>query len=81
MGERDLDSFANLVSDRPEVMECYLMTGEFDYLLRVVGPDLHTYHRFLDQKLTTIEGISHTKSSFSLKPVCYKTHLPLDHVV
>ena len=57
------------------------MTGEFDYLLRVVAPDLHTYQRFLDQKLTTIDGISHIKSSFSLKPVCYKTQLPLDHVV
>ncbi|MDA9371861.1 Lrp/AsnC family transcriptional regulator [Porticoccaceae bacterium] len=79
--KRELDSFANMVSAWPEVMECYLMTGEFDYLLRVVSPDLHTYQRFLDQKLTTIDGISHIKSSFSLKPVCYKTQLPLDHVV
>ncbi len=78
--KRELDSFARLVSAWPEVMECYLMTGEFDYLLRVVAPDLHAYQLFLDEKLTAVDGIAHIKSSFSLKPVCYKTQLPLGHV-
>ena len=60
-------------------MECYLMTGEFDYLLRVVVPDLEAYEHFLLEHLTRIKGIASIKSSFSLKQVCYKTTLPLPH--
>jgi Lrp/AsnC family leucine-responsive transcriptional regulator len=48
--------------------------------MRVVTPDLQTYQHFLDEKLTAFEGIDHIKSSFSLKPVCYKTELPLGHL-
>ncbi|MBT5387364.1 MAG: Lrp/AsnC family transcriptional regulator [Porticoccaceae bacterium] len=78
--KKDLDRFAKQVVDWPEVMECYLMTGDFDYLMRVVTPDLQGYQEFLDKKLTQVEGIEHIKSSFSLKPICYKTELPLDHL-
>ena len=73
--------FEQVVSQLPEVMECYLMTGDFDYLMRVVTPDLQTYQQFLDEKLTAFEGIDHIKSSFSLKPICYKTALPLGHLL
>ena len=79
--KKDLDRFATQVTQWPEVMECYLMTGDFDYLMRVVTPDLQTYQTFLDEKLTAVEGVEHIKSSFSLKPICYKTELPLDHMV
>jgi DNA-binding Lrp family transcriptional regulator len=78
--KKELDSFANQVKSWPEVMECYLMTGEFDYLIRVITPDLQRYQEFLDQRLTQLKGVSHVKSSFSLKPVCYKTELPLGHL-
>ena len=57
-------------------MECYLMTGSSDFLLRVVVPDLQTYERFTD-KLTRIPGISNIQTSFALKPVIYKTELPI----
>ena len=50
--KKDLDRFAQQVLEWPEVMECYLMTGDFDYLMRVVIPDLQTYQTFLDEKLT-----------------------------
>ena len=79
--KKDLDRFATQVTQWPEVMECYLMTGDFDYLMRVVTPDLQAYQTFLDEKLTAVEGIEHIKSSFSLKPICYKTELPLGHMV
>ena len=75
--ESVLETFEKSVAERPEVMECYLMTGEFDYLLRVVVPDLEAYEHFLLEHLTRIEGIASIKSSFSLKQVCYKTTLPL----
>ena len=75
--ESALEAFEKSVTERPEVMECYLMTGEFDYLLRVVVPDLEAYEHFLLEHLTRIKGIASIKSSFSLKQVCYKTTLPL----
>lgn len=78
--ERRLEHFENAIVARPEVMECYLMTGESDYLLRVVVPDIAAYQAFLLEHLTRIEGIASIKSSFALKQVKYKTALPLDHL-
>lgn len=76
-----LERFEAALRDRPEVMECYLMTGEFDYLLRVVVPDLEAYEKFVLEHLTRIPGIAGIKSSFALKQVQYKTALPLGHLV
>lgn len=75
--EERLEQFEQAITQRPEVMECYLMTGEFDYLLRVVVPDVAAYRRFVLEHLTGIEGIANIKSSFALKQVQYKTALPL----
>ena len=75
--ETALEDFERVVLERPEVMECYLMTGDADYLLRVVVADLEAYERFLMDHLTRIKGIASIKSSFSLKQVSYKTALPL----
>jgi Lrp/AsnC family leucine-responsive transcriptional regulator len=79
--EATLQSFERAVLRRPEVMECYLMTGDSDYLLRVVVPDVAAFERFLLEHLTTIRGIASIKSSFSLKQVKYTTALPLDAAV
>jgi Lrp/AsnC family leucine-responsive transcriptional regulator len=73
-----LESFEATISSYKEVMECYLMTGSADYLVRVVVPDLESYERFLADKLTRIQGIANIQSSFALKQVVYKTELPLD---
>jgi len=78
--EPRLEHFERAILERPEVMECYLMTGEFDYLLRVVVPDVAAYERFLLEHLTRIEGIASIKSSFALKQVQYKTALPLTYL-
>ncbi|MAD61956.1 Lrp/AsnC family transcriptional regulator [Haliea sp.] len=75
-----LDYFEEHVSQWPEVMECYLMTGSFDYLLRVVVPDLAAYQTFLEEKLTPLDVVDSIESSFSLKQVQYKTKLPLGHL-
>ena len=75
-----LQEFESAVRRRPEVVECYLMTGESDYLLRVVVPDLDSYERFLKDHLTRIPGVSSIKSSFALNQVQYRTALPLDHI-
>jgi Lrp/AsnC family leucine-responsive transcriptional regulator len=78
--ERALEDFEAAVAERPEVMECYLMTGDADYLLRVVVPDLFAYERFLMEHLTRIPGVASIKSSFALKQVKYRTALPLTRV-
>lgn len=75
-----LDEFERRILERPEVMECYLMTGDSDYLLRVVAPDLESYQRFLLDHLTRIPGVASIKSSFALKQVSYRTALPLAHI-
>lgn len=75
--EPALEAFEAAIRRRPEVMECYLMTGDADYLLRVVVPDLSEYERFLMDHLTRVRGIASIKSSFALRPVKHGTELPL----
>ena len=76
--EDRLDIFERAITKRPEVLECYLMTGDADYLVRVVVPDVAAYERFLKDVLTRIDGVAGIKSSFALKQVKYSTVLPLD---
>jgi len=75
--EHALEEFESKVRALPEVMECYLMTGDSDYLLRVVTRDLQAYERFLMRHLTKFPGVSSIKSSFALKQVVYRTALPV----
>ncbi len=72
-----LEKFEQAVSHFDEVMEVYLMTGDEDYLLRIVVPDLQALERFILENLTRIPGIKNIKSSFALKQVKYKTALPI----
>ena len=72
-----LDTFEASVLARDEVMECYLMTGDADYLLRVIVSDMQSLERFIVDYLARIPGVSSIKSSFALKQVKYKTALPL----
>tara|TARA_Y100000310_G_C20610184_1_gene777600 strand:+ start:562 stop:1053 length:492 start_codon:yes stop_codon:yes gene_type:complete len=75
--EEALQSFEEAISDRPEVMECYLMTGDEDYLLRVVVPNMKALEKFILQYLSKIPCVASIRSSFALKQVRYKTALPL----
>jgi Lrp/AsnC family leucine-responsive transcriptional regulator len=72
-----LASFEERISEHDEVMECYLMTGDSDYLIRVVVPDIQALERFILDKLSPISSIEKIRSSFTLKQVRYKTALPL----
>lgn len=75
-----LEAFEAQLTRCPEVLECYLMTGDFDYLLRVVAPDLDAFHHFLTGTLTQIPNVANIKSSFALKQVSHHQALPLDHL-
>ncbi|WP_325170120.1 Lrp/AsnC family transcriptional regulator [Noviherbaspirillum pedocola] len=69
--------FEKAVSHFDEVMEVYLMTGDADYLLRIVVPDIQALESFILNHLTKIPGIKNIRSSFALKQVKYKTALPI----
>ncbi len=75
--EPALKTFERAIRDRPEVMECYLMTGDADYLLRVVVPDVQALERFIVDFLSRVAGVGNIRSSFALKQVKYQTALPL----
>ena len=76
--EAVLDRFESAVARFPEVMECYLMTGDSDYLLRVVVPDILALQDFIVGRLSKTAGVANIRSSFALKQVKYKTALPLN---
>jgi DNA-binding Lrp family transcriptional regulator len=65
------------IARHDEVMECYLMTGDSDYLLRVAVRDMAALERFILEQLSPIPGVEKIRSSFALKQVRYKTALPL----
>lgn len=75
--ESELDRFQNAMEQCPEVMECYLMSGDADYLLRVVVPDIQGLERFVVSRLSRIAGVRNIRSGFALKQVKYQTALPL----
>lgn len=78
--EERLKDFETEIKRRPEVLECYLMTGDADYLLRIMVPDLDAYERFLKLHLTRIPGVASIRSSFALSQIQYRTALPLNHI-
>jgi Lrp/AsnC family leucine-responsive transcriptional regulator len=75
--EEDLDRFAAAVARWPEVVDCYLMTGQRDYLMRVVVQDLEAYERFLKDKLTRLDGVASIETSFALVQIKRSEVLPL----
>jgi len=73
----DLRIFEEYIESYPQVMECYLMTGTSDYLLRVVAKDLKSLQTFITDQLAGIPNVANLRSSIALKQVKYKTALPI----
>ena len=74
--QSELIAFEDAVRSIPEVMECYLMTGEFDYLLRVVVADMADFERLHRDSLTRLPGVARVNSSVTIRTVQKKTQLP-----
>ena len=75
------ENFEAHVHDYPEVIECYLITGQSaDYQLKVMVPDMDYYQEFLLGKLTRIDGVSGVQSSFVMKKAVDRKELPLEHL-
>lgn len=75
--QSELAAFEEAVRRIPEVMECYLMTGEFDYLLRVVVADMADFERIHKEELTRLPGVARVNSSVAIRKVLKRTALPL----
>ncbi|WP_298933589.1 Lrp/AsnC family transcriptional regulator [uncultured Ramlibacter sp.] len=74
--DNTLEKFGEVLATIPEVVEAYLVSGEYDYLLRVAVKDTRDYERLLREKLYKIKGIRHSKSSFVLRTL-KRADLPL----
>ena len=75
--QSELAAFEDAVKGIPEVMECYLMTGEFDYLLRVVVANMADFERLHNEALTRLPGVARVNSSVAIRTVQKTTELPL----
>ena len=75
--EKNLANFEKAVSECPEIMECYLMAGSFDYLLRVIASDASNYERIHTLYLSRLPNVLRIQSSFALRTVCKRTIFPI----
>ena len=75
--QEDLEAFEDAVRRLPEVMECFLMSGDYDYLLRVAVANTADYERIHREQLTRLPGVVRVRSSFALRTVTRTTELPI----
>lgn len=78
--QKDLRAFEAAAALLPEVMECHLMSGDSDYLLRVIVADARDYERLHSQHLTRLPGVDRVHSSFALRTVVRRTELPVSRL-
>jgi DNA-binding Lrp family transcriptional regulator len=71
--------FDRVVNERPEVLECYSMSGQNDYLVRVIARSIESYEQFLSTHLLPIPAVRSVNTSFVLRTQKYTTHLPVDN--
>ena len=75
--QSELAAFEQAVQRIPEIMECYLMTGEFDYILKLVVADMADFERLHNDALTRLPGVSRINSSIAIRAIRKTTELPL----
>lgn len=76
-GRSKVAEFGDTIRQFPEVMECHLLLGHVDFLLRIVTPDLEAYERFFFERLSQLPDVQEVTSSISLTEVKYTTELPV----
>ncbi|MDB5393189.1 MAG: AsnC family transcriptional regulator [Rhodospirillales bacterium] len=79
-GRRSLSEFEEAIAVCPEVIECYTMSGEMDFLLHIVSRDIEAYERFLRETLLQMPSVQEVHSHIALSRVKYTTALPLAEV-
>jgi DNA-binding Lrp family transcriptional regulator len=73
-------AFRKAITREPNVISCYSMVGRFDYLLKVVSPDLPEFTKFAMGRLLRMPGVMNVRSAMVLESVGERTALPLDHL-
>lgn len=76
-GRSNLADFADAVSDYPEVLDCYVLLGNVDFLLRIVTEDIKAYEQFFFEKLSQLPGIQEVNSSIVMSDIKHTTVLPI----
>ena len=74
---RGVDGFQAAVTSLDQVLECYHLTGETDYLLKVAVPNIEAYERFLLEELTQVPNVGRVHTSFVLSTIKHDTRLPI----
>lgn len=78
--ENDLQAFETRVNDWPEVLECHMLNGEIDFILKCIAPDLESFQDFLTQKLTPAPNVANVRTSLTIRRSKGDVGLPLDHI-
>lgn len=76
-GRSKVSEFGETIRQFPEVMECYLLLGQVDFLLRIVTPDLESYERFFFERLSQLPDVQEVTSSIALTEIKHTTQLPI----
>lgn len=76
-GRGNLTDFADAVRNYPEVLDCYVVLGNIDFLLRIVASDIKGYERFIYEKLSQLPGVQEVNSSMALSEIKHTTVLPI----
>jgi Lrp/AsnC family transcriptional regulator len=76
--EGTLEAFEEQVRSYPEIVECFSMTGESDYVMRILARSIEDYERFLKKRLLHLPGVTSVNSSFALKAVKLTTDIPVE---
>lgn len=77
-GRANLDEFAAAIRDLPEVLECYVLMGSVDFLLRIVAPDIEAYEKLFFNRLSQLPGVQEVNSTVALSEIKATTALPLN---
>jgi DNA-binding Lrp family transcriptional regulator len=78
---RSSETFEREIADLPEVLECYSLAGQSDYLLKIVAPDLAALSQFVTTHLLRMPGIANVKSNITLRSIKHTHVLPVGHVM
>ena len=76
-GRANLDEFAAAIREFPEVLECYVLMGSVDFLIRIVAPDIEAYERFFFNRLSQLPGVQEVNSTVALSEIKATTVLPI----
>ena len=76
-GRSNLAEFSRAIHEFPEVLDCYVLMGSVDFLLRIVAPDVDAYEKFFFEKLSKLPGVQEVQSSMALSEIKHTTELPV----